>query len=162
MRHLNFLATVFNTTGAKVILDTSKNPERARILAKSNEFRFRTVILQKSYAASLSSRRKRMRRRRSKREAGFILKENFVFPLYHFLNTAIRLPMMFPESLRLKLDSLLADPERAETSLSRWLSHPIRFGLDDDGVLDTSDQHIFTGNIWASDSNSPSKVYLRR
>jgi hypothetical protein len=146
--HAAFFRAVARHTGAKYIVDASKNPRRLEALLDHSDLPIKIIHWQRSPATVFGARIKRARRRDRLYFSGLA-------PLYVLWMIAQKravarvIRRVKPDDLLpLQLEEMLASPQIFAGKVSDFLDDPIVPSIDDEQGLSLDRTHVLSGNIW--------------
>jgi hypothetical protein len=160
--HLNFVTLVRKVTGAREVIDASKNTRRLELFAAKADEPVRVIVISRRPEDALGARIKRARRRNPRYRA--VLSPLFTFWLLQQFLQMRRALSRIPHDrvFRLRYEDFVSDPEKIERELSEWYGRRVTFGRDGPRSVSLADVHVYTGNNWITrDSTGVRSVTLR-
>lgn len=129
------------------IVDASKSLRRLKALRHHSGLEVKVIVLHRRLHDLLASRLKRARLRNPSYSP-------LLSPIYLMWVCLRKARMKWmarrlrPEDcLEINYEEFCDTPKSLERKISAWLGASVDFGIDDEGVINTDDCHIFTGNV---------------
>lgn len=146
-RTASFIRSLSHAFGACAIVDASKNLRRLEVLRQYSNLDIKVIVLKREAQDLLASRLKRAKRR-NPGYSPLMAPVYLLWVLYHrFAIRRVTRKMRDEECLEVSYEELCGTPQALERRIGRWLGTPVNFGISGENVIDTSNSHIFTGNV---------------
>lgn len=162
-RTASFMTSLSRAYGAYAIVDASKNLRRLEVLRLHSDLDIKVIVLKRQAQDLLVSRLKRAKRR-NPRYSPLMSPVYLLWVLYHrFAIRRVTRRMGDEEYLEATYEELCETPQALERRIERWLGTSIDFGINGENVMDTSNAHIYTGNVRITKYDAPDKgIRLRK
>lgn len=161
-RTTSFLQSLFQDFDAHAIVDASKNLRRLEVLRLYSDLDIKVIVLKRQAHDLLKSRLKRAKRR-NPRYSQIISPIYLIWVLYHRLEIRnLTRSMRREEYLDICYEDFLKSPSTVSRAIENWLGRAIDLGINDENIMDTSNSHIYTGNVGVTKYQTPERGILLR